>query len=80
MAENLTEGKTKKEIYDEQKALRQVEKEKELKKQQKLEAKKNKGYVNVTEQLWAKILIGVLIFSMVAGVIFSFIYAIINAF
>ncbi len=80
MAENLTEGKTKKEIYDEQKALRQAEKEKELKKQQKLEAKKNKGYVNVTEQLWAKILIGVLIFAMVAGVIFSFIYAIINAF
>ena len=42
MAENLNEGKSKKELYDEQKALKAAQKEKELKKQLKAEEKKNR--------------------------------------
>ena len=79
MAENLNEGKTKKELYDEQKALKLAQKEKELKKQQKEELKKNKGYVNPTSTIWGRILIWGLCASMVAGVIVGFIFAIINA-
>ena len=72
MAENLNEGKSKKELYDEQKALKAVQKEKELKKQLKAEEKKNKGYVNPINSIW------VLCLSMVAGIVFAFIYAIIS--
>ncbi len=78
MAENLNEGKSKKELYDEQKALKAVQKEKELKKQLKAEEKKNKGYVNPINSLWGRVLIWVLCLSMVAGIVFAFIYAIIS--
>ena len=58
MAENLNEGKSKKEL--------------------KAEEKKNKGYVNPINSLWGRILIWVLCLSMVAGIFFAFIYAIIS--
>ena len=44
----------------------------------KAEEKKNKGYVNPINSLWGRILIWVLCLSMVAGIVFAFIYAIIS--
>lgn len=78
MAENLNEGKSKKELYDEQKALKAEQKERELKKQLKAEQKKNKGYVNPINSIWGRILIWVLCISMVAGIVFALVFALIK--
>ena len=82
MAENIqetaNETKSKKQIYDEQKAERLAKREKELKLQAKKETKENKPYKNPINNKFGKALIIILSLSMVAGIIFSFVYALIN--
>lgn len=67
--------KTKKELYEEAKAARLAEKERKA----KLEAKKaDKGYRNPINSLGGKIIIWILSIAMVATILFSFIYLIIQ--
>lgn len=74
-------GKTKKQLYDEAKAKRQAEKEKELAKASKQalkDAKKN-TYHNPVYSLPGRIIIISLAVLMFAGIVISLVFVLINA-
>ena len=73
--EEIVVEKTKKELYEEAKARRLADKEKKAKKEAKKAAKE---YRNPINSLAGKIIIWFLCLSMVATIIFSFIYLLIK--
>ena len=77
MAENLE--KSKKEIYEEEKAKRLALKEKELKAAQKKQRKESKEYKNPVNTLIGKILVITLSVAMLFGIVAGVIYALVEA-
>lgn len=80
--EQEVKEKSKKEIYDENKAKRYQEKKKQQEKEAKKAAKAElkKKYKNPAYSTTGKIIVWILILAMVAVVVFSFVYLLIQNF
>lgn len=64
--------KSKKEIYDEQKAARLAKKNKELAKAEKKKLKEQRGYRNPINSIAGKVMVWFLCLAMVATIFISF--------